>query len=732
MKKSFAFSLVAILIAGCGGGGGGGGAVPSAQDDLEFDKFGNGVSGTVAFQTSVIGNETQSYQITDIKANGCEGEASFPLSPFTLTETDPQQDIPISISFPDGCITDKVTLYYNAFGPDNTPFAQTKTIINPDYDATSVSKQLDDDPLFQYQWHLDNTGQSIGVVTPATPGEDINVVPVWDDGITGDGVTVAVIDEGVDMFHPDLKSNILSNLSYNYHNATKNPTPKRTVWSPSGGGYYDHPHGTAVAGLIAAKGWNGIGSRGVAPNANLISLNALEVYADEAQELYDNNEIPYLLDNAGLQAHRLYDALVRNLPYTDIYSNSWGESSISLLNDFPSYLDFDTQLRYGVTNGRNGKGSIYIKSAGNSRGCVTSFDDVVVCAMDNFETMQTNGYFIVVGASDADGTYSGYSTPGSAQLINAPGGSSASYYTKTIDHMIVSTDMAGKDRGYDSEIPKETSVGHFSVIGNENYDYTQYMNGTSAAAPIVSGVVALMLEANPDLTWRDVQIILARTATKNDPSHFGWRTNGAGMHYSNDYGFGRVNAEAAVTMARNFTSVGGTLDQTSIFTGNGSWIASSSGSASSTTTVSENITIEHVTVTLTIEPDEGEDTRYTTQTFTGSGDATRGPVMLNSGTNRVRFTTVSDVNQSSSLSYGTGAFGEENTALFTNVEGNTTEEEFLDIATAAEYNFYVESNATSWRIDVTTPIPASLARHARITLISPSGTRSVLVEAPIA
>uniref|UniRef100_UPI002B41143D S8 family serine peptidase n=1 Tax=Photorhabdus africana TaxID=3097554 RepID=UPI002B41143D len=93
-----------------------------------------------------------------------------------------------------------------------------------------------------------------------------------------------------------------------------------------------------------------------------------------------------------------------------------------------------------------------------------------------------------------------------------------------------------------------------STFGN---DYTS-MQGTSFAAPIISGVVALMLEANPNLGYRDVQQILALSARKiNDPST-AWSDNsshswnGGGMHTSNDYGFGQIDARAAVRLAESW------------------------------------------------------------------------------------------------------------------------------------------------------------------------------------
>ncbi|RPH40436.1 MAG: serine protease, partial [Burkholderiales bacterium] len=81
--------------------------------------------------------------------------------------------------------------------------------------------------------------------------------------------------------------------------------------------------------------------------------------------------------------------------------------------------------------------------------------------------------------------------------------------------------------------------------------------GTSASTPQVSGVVALMLSANPSLTWRDVRLILAKTARRNDPGNAGWEQVGGGRAFSHDYGFGVADARAAVAAAAGWSSVGG-------------------------------------------------------------------------------------------------------------------------------------------------------------------------------
>src|SRR5262249_38630847 len=87
-------------------------------------------------------------------------------------------------------------------------------------------------------------------------------------------------------------------------------------------------------------------------------------------------------------------------------------------------------------------------------------------------------------------------------------------------------------------------------------DYTADFGGTSSATPVVSGVIALMLQANPNLTYRDVQHILVQSATQNDPGSPTWSLNGAGYHVSEDYGFGLVNASGAVNLATNWKPVG--------------------------------------------------------------------------------------------------------------------------------------------------------------------------------
>jgi subtilisin family serine protease len=394
-------------------------------------------------------------------------------------------------------------------------------------DPTEVYEVPGEDPLFPYQWHLKNSGQSDYVIFNAVAGEDINVEPVWEQGLSGRGVTVAVVDEGVEINHPDLAANIDIKGCWNYLTRSHDTSPTDA----------NNAHGTAVAGIIAASAHNGIGGRGVAPNATLVSLNMLE-----SQGIVDWS-LPL-------------ESLVRGLDSIDIYNNSWGYIAGALQpnpnNTYASlYLQFANQLAYGTKFGRGGKGAVYVKSAGNDRKNYVDGEWRPYWNA-NFAPEQVERYMIVVGASDADGGYSWYSTPGANLLVNAPGGDTQPNYLEADHHMIATTDLSGKQAGYDYQDDNLIDY-HFDAEGNENYDYTDRMNGTSSAGPVVSGVVALMLEANPELSWRDVRYILATTATKNGS---GYLLNAAGHRFSNDYGFGRVDAAAAVAAAKGWQPLG--------------------------------------------------------------------------------------------------------------------------------------------------------------------------------
>jgi len=192
------------------------------------------------------------------------------------------------------------------------------------------------------------------------------------------------------------------------------------------------------------------------------------------------------------------------------------------------------------------------------------------------DTRRASTYPIIVGAMAADGKKSSYSTTGASIWIAAPGGeygNSSSYVSSSDPNQfkpaIVTTTSSGCSN-YSQAFNALDSRGANSL--SAQCQYTAKMNGTSSAAPVVSGVVALMLEANPSLTWRDVKHILANTAKVVDASFApisrtgllpsgaltleqGWVRNSAGYSFHNWYGFGQIDAARAVAMAKDYKTV---------------------------------------------------------------------------------------------------------------------------------------------------------------------------------
>ena len=512
----------------------------------------------------------------------------------------------------------------------------------------------DNGTLQQYQWHLENTGQSAFSSNAGTSGEDINYSGASALGFTGDGVRVNVIDTGLELQHPDLQANIVAGGSYDYVDGDNDPTNNYEN---------DGDHGTSVAGLIAAVGDNDIGVSGVAGDALLQGYNYL------------------LSDPQTTDGYIFAHGHAANLEDTDIFNKSLGLTSFSFDWRLDDYNTLDT-LSCLTSGGsfdndstctgalRSGLGAIYVKSAGNSFGpedednyICDDFD--ITCVNANMEPEHTYPYQIVVGALNAKGEKSSYSTAGSSIWIAAPGGEYGWNYDyldsalRTYGYKInnsspsdslwqpamVTVDQVGCSRGY-TTYRVDTGLSGVPYLGitsfheddslNSNCEYTSTFNGTSSAAPVLSGVIALMLEANPDLSWRDVKHILAKNARQVDANIAAadvfarvcfnstcsvnssgethtydtnivftardvWITNAAGYKYHSWYGFGAVNAGAAVAMAQSYSSSLGAWQKNSyikaIFVG----IPDATGVAATTNlTVDDGLTIEAVQIDLSI------------------------------------------------------------------------------------------------------------------------------------
>lgn len=429
----------------------------------------------------------------------------------------------------------------------------------------TVTVTLNTDPLLQNQWHIQNKGfTAFASVVPAI-ANDMNVAGAWSMGYSGKGIKVAVVDTGLEVAHEDLAANVDVANSRNFLTETSNPTPTVTG--------YDH--GTQVAGIIGAVGFNGKGGRGVAYGATLRGYNFLT-----AQTTVN------LAKSLGLASYSADN---------DIFNESFRST--------PTNLDPANESTYQAINDhllsmRNGKGAVLIQSAGNeflsfndgTTACSTANKYGVSCGNPATDARRTSTVSIIVGALNSNGKKSSYSTAGSSIWVVAPGGEfgyDARYISDPNPNRFMPAMVTTALTGCRNAFMGSTKVNALDAQGQNIYSpqcqYTALMNGTSSAAPNLSGVVALMLEANPHLGYRDVKHILAKTAQKVDPEHAGvistsvidghstpvvldqgWVKNAAGQWFSNWYGFGAVDASAAVMMAKNYSTYLPTLKGASL------------------------------------------------------------------------------------------------------------------------------------------------------------------------
>lgn len=371
------------------------------------------------------------------------------------------------------------------------------------------------DPLYPQQWHLKNTIQV---------GQDANVEPAWTstcgaDTCRGNGVRIAVVDDGLEIAHEDLAANVVAGQSWNYVTLTTNPTHA----------FASSAHGTSVGGVAGARDSNALGGAGVAPRAGLVGYNLLENFTG-------TNEA---------------DSMTRNGANVAVSSNSWGAPD-GTGEHVASSATWRTAINTGLSTGRGGRGTIYVWAAGNGHP-----DD-----NSNQDGQANNRGVIAVAALTDSGVQASYSERGANLWVSAPSGNFCSNSRTT-----VTTDRTGA-AGYNNNGTSTISPSYPELPDG---NYTKCFNGTSSATPVVSGAVALILQANPNLGWRDVRLILAETARQNDSGNsadgIGWQTGaatpagGAKPNYlfHHNYGFGVINAGAAVARAKTWTNVGAEL-----------------------------------------------------------------------------------------------------------------------------------------------------------------------------
>ncbi|WP_298775988.1 S8 family peptidase [uncultured Shewanella sp.] len=409
------------------------------------------------------------------------------------------------------------------------------------------------DPLYQMQWHLQNSGQTAFAQYGGQHGQDMNVKEAIAQGHHGENMIVAVIDDGVEISHPNLKNNVAVDQSYNFLTGSNDPTPVDA----------SKAHGTAIAGIIAAEGWNNIGNRGVAPKARLIGFNYLE-----EQSVYGYSE----------ESFRLTHGIEGDSQFAHIFNQSYGWEY-----PYPNNMSLreEALLFHAATES---KGRLFIKSSGNEYHQFQSGSDKYFRGNNtakgveslpvyhaNMSADQASFYQLVVSALNANGKLNHGSTIGANIFISAPGGEDGS-----LSPGIITTDRQDCYTGFSHKMSLMDLLTVFddgSHPLNLECHYTARMSGTSAAAPNISGAIAVIWGANPSLTWRDIRHILASTATKVDENILdktvainsaveqeeyvaipSWTINAAGFHFHDFYGFGGVNVSDAVEMALSYNT----------------------------------------------------------------------------------------------------------------------------------------------------------------------------------
>lgn len=353
------------------------------------------------------------------------------------------------------------------------------------------------DPLFKDQWYLLNTGQ-LGHV-----GYDLNVTGAWRQGYTGRGLTICVLDDGFQTTNADLAANYNSAVSYSLvRDGRPEDDPSPRLDPPE----YTNSHGTYCAAVVAAVANNGVCGVGVAYDAKVGGVRIVDGTVTDVQEA---------------------TALSRHVDAVDIFSASWGPRDDGAHLEAPGMLARRALLQ-GVMMGRGGLGAIYVWASGNGG----LADDN--CNLDGYAS---SIYTLTVSALTDVGQSTFYSEPCASTLAGVYVGGQHSLQA-----------------ALDTRSRKKMVV----VVPELDGHCSNRFQGSSAAAPLMAGVVALILQANPKLGWRDVQHLVVEEAAPTPAAltEDGWHTNAHGKKFHLLQGFGAVNAGRMVEAALAWKNVG--------------------------------------------------------------------------------------------------------------------------------------------------------------------------------
>lgn len=352
--------------------------------------------------------------------------------------------------------------------------------------------------IFDQQWHLKTTtinGQQISASS--------NVAAAHAETL-GEGVTIAIIDDGVDIDHEEFASagKIVAPRNMQFPESD----PRHVNPRPRAG---DH-HGTACAGVACADGR--VGASGVAPRARLMPIRSVSALGSQAEA----DAFRWAADNGA-----------------DVISCSWGPQDGRWWNpDDPVHeqefiLPDSTRLaiEYAIQNGRDGKGCVIFWAAGNGNESVD---------LDGYAS--SSNVFAVAACNDT-GRRSVYSDFGQAIFCSFPSsdfGYAPFNHPEPLTSGIWTTDRSG-GAGYNTGNLQD---------GDLEGNYTNSFGGTSSSCPGAAGVAALVLAKNSDLRWDELGAVMRQSCDRIDPSNGNYVDGRSTL-----YGFGRLNALKAVRLA---------------------------------------------------------------------------------------------------------------------------------------------------------------------------------------
>lgn len=367
---------------------------------------------------------------------------------------------------------------------------ESSFLSNKRSDVSAVKAEMNiTDPLFDKQWHLYNSRQQ---------GHDMNVLPVWERNITGRGVTVAIVDDGLDYHHPDFTHSFSPEGSWDYNLHQQLPEPLLS----------DDNHGTRCAGEIAADINDACGV-GIAPGAKVAGIRILSgelTKADEARSLIHQSQINH------------------------IYSCSWGPEDNGMEIDGPSPIVKRAELE-GIENGRNGHGSIYVVASGNGD---------FVGDNCNYDGYTNSIYSITIGAIDRKNQHPFYAESCTANMVVT--------YSSNMKNKIVTTDRLDPSNRDDikctdghsgTSAAAPIAAGVFALVLEQRPDLSwrdlQYLCRETAQK----------------------FDIVTNKATSGFPNRItdDWQITADGHYYHPSYGYGLLDADAIVRRAETWELV---------------------------------------------------------------------------------------------------------------------------------------------------------------------------------